>query len=45
MPWTVASATMNVKGMNMPPGRNISVVYNVKAFDQRTVVERDCSSP
>jgi hypothetical protein len=26
MPWTVASATVNIKGMNMTPGRNISVV-------------------
>jgi hypothetical protein len=30
MPWAVASATINVKGMNMPPRRNISIVYDVE---------------
>lgn len=45
MPWTVASATMNVNGMNMPPVRNVSVVYDMSAFEQHTVVEKDCHSP
>jgi hypothetical protein len=45
MPWRVASATMNVKGMNMPPGNDISVLGDVEAFDQRTVEEKKCNSP
>jgi hypothetical protein len=36
---------MNVKGINIPPRRNISVVYDVEEFDQRTVEEKDCKSP
>lgn len=28
MPWTVAWATINVNGINMPPGRTVSGMYN-----------------